>query len=121
MTTPVSLYATLATVPVGGTAVNIMWGPILGGLRANPNMAPEALFVDLVGSAATQETATTVPLGPGQWFIVPNGFTGRVSINAATSGHKFSAFVIQPVPQPPTPQPGPFPPPGPTTLTDIIP
>jgi hypothetical protein len=119
---PVKLYSTTSTVPVGGTAVSIMWGPLVGGFLVNPVRAIEALFVDLTGPAALHATATTVALGPGQGFIVPDGFTGTVSVNAATSGHVFSSILLQPpTPFPPTPQPSNFPPADPTTLTAIIP
>ena len=130
MTTPqVSINPTFSQVPVGGQAIGVMWGPIAGGMIVNPASAtdqgiaaPEVLFVDLVGPAATMETVTTFPVQPGGSFTVPAGFTETVSVNAETSGHRFSAFALQSAtPYPPLPQSGSFPPAGPTTLTEIIP
>jgi hypothetical protein len=127
---PVSLYAPVASeVVVGGKAVTAVFGPVLGGAILNPAMAEdqgiaivEPLYVDITGADATVgETATSVPIQPGGAFTIPNQTTS-VSVNAATSGHKFSAYVLQPqTPYPPTPQPGTFPPAGPTTLTALIP
>jgi hypothetical protein len=119
----------ISAVRVGGTAEIIMYGPVLGGFITNPMLAAdqgiavaEVLFVDVVGPAQDEETTTTVPIQPGQTFVVPAGQTTGVSVNAATSGHKFSAVVIQPQTQfPPTPQEGTFPPDGPTTMTQVIP
>lgn len=115
-------------VPVGGEPVIAMYGPMLGGLITNPMyledlgiLTAEVLYVDLSGPAALQETATTFPLQPGQTFLVPAGFSGNVSVNAVTGGHKFSGVLWQPAVQPPTPQPGTFPPSGPTTLVSTIP
>lgn len=130
MTVPVGLYRTLAqSVGAGGTPVTVMSGPLAGGFVTNPQSAEdqgipviEALFIDLTGPAALEETATTYPIQPGQTFTIPAGMLGDVSVNAATSGHRFSAVVIQPPPPyPPAPQPSSFPPSGPTTLTDVIP
>ena len=116
----------LSAVPVGGAAVVAIYGPILGGLIVNPFAAGdqgigtvEELYVDLVTTAGLVATRTTVAIQPGGYFAIP-ATTGNVSINAATSGHKFSAVVFQPWAnyQPPT---GTFPPLAPTTLTKAIP
>src|SRR5208282_1169742 len=72
--------------------------------------------------AATEETSTTARIEPGGLFSIPTNLAGNVSVNAKTSGHKFSGVVIQaPTPFPPIPQSGTFPPDGPTTVTTIIP
>lgn len=130
MTSPLGLYAPAAIVVlVGGTAVTAVYGPILGGFITNPASAAdqgiaiaENLFIDVTGAAAaTKETATTVQVGPGQTFLLP-ALTTTVSVNAKTSGHKFSGLVYQPPPTfPPAPQVGSFPPGGPTTVTEIVP
>lgn len=109
MTDPVGVYATSASViAVGGQAVTLMYGPILGGLIVNPADATdqgislvEVLYVDLFGPAGTATSATTVAVQPGQSYAVPPT-TGNVSVNAATSGHRFSAITYQPY-TPPTP------------------
>jgi hypothetical protein len=127
---PFSVSTPAATVvPVGGHAITAMYGPVAGGVITNPQRAadqgievPEVLYVDITGNAAAlQETTTTIPVQPGGSYVIPDQTTS-VSVNAKTSGHRFSGFVVQPVtPYPPTPQPGTFPPPGPTTLTETIP
>lgn len=123
--------AATTTVTVGGTPVIAMFAPVLGGIIENPPTAEdqglvdsgvENLFIDLTGPAALMETATTLPLYPGQVYTIPSGTTKNVSVNAATSGHRFSAIIIrQTTPFPPTPVPTPFPPAGPTALTKTIP
>jgi hypothetical protein len=121
--------AATTVVSVGGTAAVAMYGPLGGGFITNPASAAdqgigtaEVLFVDLTGPAALKETGTTVPIQPGATFIIPAGQTTNVSVNAKTSGHKFSAVVIQPATQfPPGPQAGVFPPALPTTMTAVIP
>lgn len=130
--TSVSLYPGAASsVRTGGSAVVAAYGPLLGGFIVNPFSAPdqglsvpEPMFIDLVGDASLFETATTTILYPGQTFNIPANLEDRVSVNATSSGHKFSAVVFQPpTPYPPTPMPNTegFPPSGPTTLTDTIP
>jgi len=130
MNAPFKLYpAAASTVYIGGTAVYAFYGPMIGGIITNPSIAAdqgitavEPLWIDMVNVAVTHETATCSPLWPGNTFRVPTGFTGNVSVNAATSGHKFSAVFIQtPTPYPPTPIPATFPPAGPTTVQNIIP
>lgn len=82
----------------------------------------EVLYVSLLGPAATTETAGTVALAPGQSFPLPPGCANDVWVNATTSGHRFSAVVVQPVTQhPPVPYAGAFPPAGPTGKTTTIP
>jgi len=128
---PVVPYRAAATeVVVGGQPVVAIFGGALGAAIANPSnpadqgiAVVETLFVDPSGApAALTETATTFALEPGQTWIAPANQSSSVSVNAKTSGHKFSAYVVQPKTQfPPTPQPGPFPPTEPTTIQGIIP
>lgn len=127
--TPIAVYAPAQTSVVeAGVAVIAVYGPVLGGLIQNPATAAdqgiavaEPLYVDIVGTASLVETTTTVPLRPGDIFIIPAGLVGNISVNAASAGHEFSGLVYQSPPQfPPAPQTGTFPPAGPTTLTQIL-
>jgi hypothetical protein len=56
----------------------------------------EPMYVSVVGTPGSTEAdgnGSTVPLLPGGTFIVPPIATGvSVKVNAATSGHKFTAF-----------------------------
>lgn len=129
MTLPVRLYpAVRTTVKVGGTPIISMYGPLeAGGRIENPPDAEqqglasaEDLFVSLVGDATLTPDGTTFAIAPGQAFTIPPGTSANVSVNAATSGHKFSAYGSS-VDVPYEPPSGNFPPAGPTTLTKIIP
>lgn len=131
MAAAISLYKTAAQlVRVGGDAVVIAYGPIAGGFIQNPASGanqgigtPEVLYLDPTGlPAALAVTETTIALQPGGVYFFTPGQTTDITVNAATSGHKFSGIVFQaPTPYPPVPQPGVFPPSGPTTLTETIP
>lgn len=81
----------------------------------------EDLFVDFTGPAALEETATTIRLFPGNSISIPEGQADNVWVNAATTGHRFSVFVIQvPTVFPPVPVPGDWPPDGVTNLLKTI-
>lgn len=96
--TPVSGLSSV--VITGGTSVVAVGPNPNGGFITNPYWASdeglvntEVLYVDPVGSAKTQANGTTFALQPGQtWTIIP-GQTTSTSVNAATSGHKFSVVV----------------------------
>lgn len=112
------LAGATSVVTTGGKAVTAIFGGVAGGLIQNPATpgdqgglaAVEILYVDISGAAAvTNETATCTPVQPGQFFTLPAGLTNPVSVNAATSGHRFAVVILQPPPAPPTPQPGPWP------------
>jgi hypothetical protein len=127
---PVVLFKAVASeVRVGGAPVVAMYGPIIGGFIINPPDAvgqgipvAEEIYVDITGPATLGTTGTSVAIQPGQEFKVPPGETTNVSVNAATSHHKFSAIIYQPpTPFPPAPQTGAFPPAGPTTVTTVLP
>lgn len=84
-------------VVVGGTPVVAVVGGVNGGFITNP-VSPadqglsntEALYVNPVGDAGLTGNGTTFSLQPGQsWSVIP-GQTTQTSVNAATSGHKFS-------------------------------
>jgi hypothetical protein len=117
-------------VATGGKPVIAVFGGVAGGVLLNPSTPAdqglavvEVLYVDPTGApAAAAETDTTFPLQPGQWWFIPAGQATDVSVNAKSSGHKFSAYVLQPTTQhPPMPQPGLFPPAGPVVVQDVIP
>ena len=126
----ISLYrGQVSVVSTGGQPVIVAYGPVLGGFIVNP-MTPidqgigtiEILYVDVVNPADTYETETTFAIQPGGLFTIPPNITTNVTVNAASSGHKFNVVLFQPAtPYPPTPPAGPFPPSGPTTLTNVIP
>lgn len=85
-------------VVTGGNSIEVFPGAINGGIIANPLVAAdqglgatEVLYVDPVGAAGTAGNGTTFALQPGQtWTAIP-GQTTPTSVNAASSGHKFSA------------------------------
>lgn len=91
-------------IAVGGTAVIVAGPNPNGGYITNPisavdqglpaSSAPEPLFIDPTGKpATTQGNGTTFRLEPGQTFELIPGQTTTTSVNAATTGHKFSAVV----------------------------
>lgn len=128
MTAVTPWAASLSRVPVGGTSVVAIYGPLLGGaIVTNPyaaidqNLAaPEVLYVSLVGAAALAANGTTFAVQPGGSVIVPPGASSSVWVNAASSGHAFSAVAIHQAAGF-VPFSGLFPPEGPTTVTKVIP
>jgi hypothetical protein len=128
MADPVKLYPAAASkVDIAGKSVIAVFAGAQGGRITNPFTPQdqgldivENLFYDFTGPAAAVETSTTFPLEPGQTLTLPANMTTNVSVNAASAGHQFSAYIIQPVAQP-TPLPSNFPPAGPTSLTKTIP
>ena len=89
-------------VSTGGVAVVFDPGAPNGGFITNPASnvdqgvypaAAENLYIDPTGAAATLEAnGTCFALAPGQtWALIP-GQTTSTSVNAATSGHKFSGI-----------------------------
>lgn len=125
---PVTPFAGSASiVKTGGRAVFALYGPIEGGIVTNPQNAAdqglstaETLYVDIVGIATLGEGPTTYPLQPGQSYFIPAGDAVNVSVNAASSGHRFSAIMWQPA-MPFVPSRAKFPPPGPTNVLETIP
>ncbi len=94
-----------AVTPVPGVSHQIVTGgsPVVA-VAANPNggfitnpvsstdqgVTAEVLYVNPYGNATTSANNTTFALQPGQtWNIIP-GQTTPTSVNAATTGHKFS-------------------------------
>lgn len=102
--TPVTPVPGLASqVSTGGVAVTFAPGGVQGGFITNPASnvdqgispsAAENLYIDPTGAAATlSANGTCFALAPGQtWVLIP-GQTTSTSVNAATSGHKFSGIV----------------------------
>ena len=87
-------------VLLGGTAVVVIPPNANGGVITNPYAASdqglenaEVLYIDPTGAAADlSANGTAFALQPGQeWTIIP-GQTTSTSVNAASSGHKFSAI-----------------------------
>lgn len=95
LVTPVA--GLVSVITTGGTAVNAVGPNPNGGFITNPVSASdqgiataEVLYVDPVGTAGLAGNGTTFALYPGQsWPLIP-GQTTPTSVNAATSGHKFS-------------------------------
>ena len=106
MATPVTPVAGLASVvTTGGTSVIAAGQNPNGGFIQNPSNAAdqglvtaEDLIVNPVGSAANPNTSgvangTNFRISPGgTWQLIP-GQTTSTSVNAASSGHKFSVTV----------------------------
>ena len=97
--TPVTPVPGLVSqIVTGGSPVVACGAAPSGGYITNPYSAsdqglgaPENLYIDPTGANATLVgNGTTFCLYPGQtWQIIP-GQTTTTSVNAASSGHKFS-------------------------------
>lgn len=79
------------------TAVLAVSSGIGGGYITNPLLAvdqgivtAEPLYVNIVSAATVASNGTTVALQPGQTWYAPAGQNSATSVNAATSGHKFT-------------------------------
>jgi hypothetical protein len=95
---PIDLGPGLNTyIAVGGIVVNALNAGIAVGIITNPANAadqglllPESLFVDPFGNAGLNAIGTTFELKPGQsWFAIPYQTT-ITTVNAVTTGHRFS-------------------------------
>lgn len=89
-----------STITTGGTAQNAVAAGVNGGYITNPASntdqgigTAENLYVNPVGAATTAANGTTIALGPGQTFELIAGSTLPVSVNALSSGHRFSVVV----------------------------
>lgn len=86
-----------SVVATGGAAVSAVGPSPKGGYITNPSSAAdqglgaaETLYVDPVGAAVLSAHGTTFALAPGQtWSLIPDQIT-PTSVNAASSGHRFS-------------------------------
>jgi hypothetical protein len=93
--TPVAGDASVVTTG-GAAAVAVVAGPN-GGFIVNPFTAVdqglgavEQLFVDPVTNALTSAHGTTFALQPGQTWPLIAGQTTPTTVNAVSSGHRFS-------------------------------
>jgi hypothetical protein len=116
----------LVTATIRGPTT-VAYGPMLGGILQNPYApadqglaVPEVIYVDLTGPCAATQSPTNEPVQPGQLYNLPVGFTGQVSVNAPSLGHRISGIIIQSPPGFVAPS-GAWPPSGPTTLQTLIP
>jgi archaellum component FlaG (FlaF/FlaG flagellin family) len=91
---------TNSVVTQGGTAIEaVPANPQGGGIITNPvsntdqAVSPaEPLYVCANGLAGTVANGTTFALAPGQsWNVIPGQIT-NTTVNAATSGHRFSVI-----------------------------
>jgi hypothetical protein len=87
----------VTTVTTGGTAVTAFTGPSNGYAITNPLTlgdqgiaTAEPLLVNPVSAATAAANVTTQALPPGATFTGPPSSTLGASVNAATSGHKFT-------------------------------
>lgn len=128
--TSVALYPGAADkIVTGGVAVTAVFANTQGAVLTNPASATdqgiavaEPLYYSLYGSATLLPGAGNVALQPGESYFVPSGLANALSVNAATSGHKFSVVIFQPATtRPPAPQAGTFPPNAITTRAKTIP
>ncbi len=129
MTVQTKLWPAAASeVKVGGQSVIAIFGGESGAVITNPQAAAdqnvypsELLYYSLLSPATLVVGNGTFVLYPGETYTAPPS-SAPIWVNAATSGHRFSAFFLAPPTQyPPTPITGPFPPTGPTTQTQVIP
>jgi hypothetical protein len=89
------------SVTTGGTAVQVVPGSPNGGFIQNPWSAAdqgistaEVLYVDSLNSPSSTDGSgwgTTVALQPGMSYDIIPGQTTVTRVNAATSGHRFTA------------------------------
>ncbi len=129
MADPVQLFPLNSNFILGaGKSQVAIYAGVKGGRLYNPPQAymqnlpeTETLFYSFAGPATPYESATTFPLQPGQQLDIPADMTTDLHVCAASGGHRFSGYIIQPPIQPtPTPVPAVFPPSAPTTLQQVI-
>ena len=124
----VNLYRGVnSEIAVAGEPVITVYAGAAWATITNPRYAAdqglaivEVLYVDLVNPASLGVTITTVAIQPGGSFFVPPNKTENVTVNAASAGHMFSVFVVQPTSPYTPPTPSAFPPSGPVTVLTII-
>lgn len=88
-----------SVVVTGGVAVDAVLANPNGGFITNPVSSadqgidpPEDLYINAIDAATLVGNGNTFVLAPGQtWLIIP-GQTTKTSVNALTSGHKFSVL-----------------------------
>jgi hypothetical protein len=86
-----------AVIATGGDAVVAVPAGPNGGYIVNPYLASdqnisvaEWLYVDPVGEAILGSYGTTSGVAPGGSFNIISGSTVETTVNAATSGHRFT-------------------------------
>lgn len=84
----------LPVVAIAGNALGVNGGVITNpSSEADQNVSPvEPLYISPVDAATLVANGTTFALAPGQSWVVPPGQTTATSVNALTSGHRFSVF-----------------------------
>lgn len=86
----------VSTITTGTTAVSAIVGPYNGYFIVNPltagdeAVAVEPLYVDPTTTATLVANATNTALALGAPFYGSRPGVGPVSVNATTSGHKFT-------------------------------
>lgn len=91
--TTTAVVAGTTTITTGGTSQTVFAAGTLirGGYITNPSTATENLYVDPTGAAATTtEAGSSFALLAGQTFLL-GPTANAVTVNAATTGHAFSA------------------------------
>jgi hypothetical protein len=85
----------------GDAPMVVIYGPCVGGQITNPASATdqtlavvEPLYIDLVNDAIVGQSQTCFAIQPGQTYTLPQDFAGTATVNAASTGHTFSGFVI---------------------------
>jgi hypothetical protein len=89
-----------SVVATGGTAVPAIPVNINGGIITNPLAAAdqglpepaETLYVNPMGAATLTANDQTFALAPGQSWVAVPGQTTITTVNAPSSGHKFSVI-----------------------------
>ena len=96
--TPVA--GAVSQVATGGTAVTAANANPNGGFITNPYSAAdqglgsaEVLYINPVSTAGLAGNGTTFAIQPGGTWTIIAGQTTPTSVNAASSGHKFSVVV----------------------------
>ena len=91
--------ATATVITTGGSAVAAIPPGINGGLITNPLIAAdqgiitaEALYINPITAGGLAANGSTFALPPGATWTVIGGQTSSTFVNAATSGHQFSAI-----------------------------
>ena len=88
-------------ITTGGTPVIAALPTVTGIIITNPASATdqgiataETLYVNPVGAAVLEANGTTFAIPPGGSWTLNFGQTTSTSVNAVTSGHKFSCIVF---------------------------
>jgi hypothetical protein len=92
--TTVPTALSIGTVTTAGTAVAAATGPWQGGIVRNPYSGTGTLYVNLVSTAGTVETGSTLALLPGDSRNLPPVSSGvTLSVNASASSYVFAGEI----------------------------